>query len=91
MPVAIDELQQFLACVAGDDAAANVEHRPLGFLDQADDFVEHQIAGAFVGIVAAQVNFAREHRLCAGSAARSWADQSAPGRAVRSARGKTLP
>ena len=54
---------QFLRGFAGDDAAADIEHWALGFLDQADDFVKLQIVRFRVRTVAGQINFGGPHRL----------------------------
>ena len=54
---------QFLGGFAGDDAAADIEHWALGFLDQTDDFVQLQIVRFRVRSVAGQINFGGPHRL----------------------------
>ena len=50
------KLAQLRRGFARDDTAAAVEHRALGLLDQADDFVERHVVGAFVGAVAAKAH-----------------------------------
>ena len=57
------KLPEFLARVAGDDAATAIERRPFGFFDQPDDLIQRHVVGSFLGIVAAQVNGFRKHRL----------------------------
>ena len=58
-----DKPAQLLARVAGDNAAAHIKHRPLGFLDQPDDFIQLQVAGPLLGVVAPQVDRLGENRL----------------------------
>ena len=41
--VALGKLRQFLRRIAGDDAAAAVDHRLLRLLDQADQFVQRHV------------------------------------------------
>ncbi len=56
MPVASTNWRNSPAASAVDDAAAAVKHRALGFFDEADDFVEDEVIGAFVGIVAGEID-----------------------------------
>ena len=58
-----DKLAQFLARIAADDPAADIEHGTFGFFDEANDFIQGKIAGSGVGIVAAQMDFLGENGL----------------------------
>ena len=51
---------QFLRGFAGDDAAADIEHWALGFLDQADDFVKQIVR---FRVRTGQINLGGPHRL----------------------------
>ena len=81
----LGKLPQFLAGVAGDDAAAAVKHRALRLLDQPDDFVEGEVVGALVGIVAAEVDFGGPDRLGALACCKFLGKSitTGPGRPVR--------
>ena len=57
------KLNEFFARVAGDNAAAAIEHRALGLLDQPDDFIQRHIVGLFVRVVTAQIDLLGKHRL----------------------------
>src|SRR5579862_4297617 len=60
---ALGEFQQFNRRVARDDAAAAIDHRLFRRADEADEFVQFEIARFPVGAVAAQMHFLREDGL----------------------------
>ncbi len=62
---------QFLRRAAADDAAAAINHRAFGLLDEAHDFVQREVVGAQVGLIVAAQAFLdllerRPHRLGPG-------------------------
>ncbi len=46
----LGEFLQFGGRLAGNDAAAAIEHGALGFFDQSNDFIQGEVVGLQIGL-----------------------------------------